>query len=96
MTNKQKPQIVPLGTIYATTRALHALGGDTGFLKGLLNRYLAHDWGECGDEERRANDEAVLKGGRVLATYRGAYGEKIWIITEADRSATRILLPDEA
>jgi hypothetical protein len=48
------------------------------------------------DEDRRANDRALLEGTRLLSTYMLCDGKtKVWIITEADRSATTVLLPDE-
>jgi hypothetical protein len=53
------------------------------------------DWGEVHPEDARANDEALLSGERLLSSYRLADGTKLWIITEADRSSTCLLLPEE-
>ena len=60
-----------------------------------LGRYLGGDWGECGTEDWKSNDEAIEIGERVLAVYSTAKGVKFWIITERDRSVTTFLLPDE-
>jgi hypothetical protein len=60
-----------------------------------LARHAAGDWGEVDAEDRRANDAAIAEGTRLLSAYRLDTGVKIWIITEADRSATTILLPEE-
>ena len=60
-----------------------------------LARHAAGDWGEVCGEDRLANDEALQTGARVLSAYRNCEGVKFWIITEADRSVTTILLPEE-
>jgi len=60
-----------------------------------LARHAAGDWGIVNAEDKRLNDRAVRDRGRLLSAYLIANGTKIWIITEADRSATTILLPDE-
>lgn len=60
-----------------------------------IARYVRHDWGECCPEDARANDEALATGGRLLGVYRTAKCAKFWIITEADRSTTTVLLPAE-
>ena len=60
-----------------------------------LVRHLGGDWGEVGHEDRKANEEAVGHGARILSTYRSDDGVRFWIITEADRSSTCILLPEE-
>jgi hypothetical protein len=53
------------------------------------------DWGELSDEDVQENELSLREGFRLLSAYRTAKGQKIWIITEADRSATTILLPSE-
>jgi hypothetical protein len=60
-----------------------------------LARHAAGDWGQVAEEDRRANDVAIAEGTRLLSAYRLDTAVKIWIITEADRSATTILLPEE-
>ena len=60
-----------------------------------LARHAQHDWGELDNEDKRLNDQAVQDGTRLLSAYTDTKGTKFWIITEADRSATTILLPEE-
>jgi len=52
-------------------------------------------WGEVCQEDWQANDEALETGERLLSAYRTSKDERIWIITEHDRSVTTLLLPDE-
>lgn len=59
-----------------------------------LHRFTCGDWGEMEQEDIEANNEALRNGERLFAAYETSEG-KIWIITEADRSATTILFPDE-
>lgn len=61
----------------------------------LLSRHVTGDWGEVPDEDKKENELSVEKGFRILSSYELATGEKVWLITEADRSATTILRPDE-
>ena len=62
-----------------------------------LRRHVSGDWGDVDDEDRAANDADVIAGGRLLSVYPipGEPDEKFWIITEADRSVTTFLLPEE-
>jgi hypothetical protein len=81
-----------LGQIVATPGAL-ALGVD---LAPFLVRHAAGDWGELDDFDRRQNDSSLREGYRLLSAYTvGETNRRIWVITEADRSATTILLPEE-
>lgn len=59
-----------------------------------FSKYMKNDWGKICAEDKACNDHAVEHGDRILAAYDTCEGE-IWIITEWDRSATTILLPDE-
>jgi hypothetical protein len=61
----------------------------------LLARHVHGDWGELSEEDRLQNELAVLLGLRLLSSYPLPTGGKVWVITEADRSATTILLPDD-
>ena len=66
------------------------------FLAASLYKYINCDWGDTCEEDWENNDEAVRVGERILAVYiYPKTGEKIWIITEWDRSATTILYPEE-
>ena len=60
-----------------------------------LKRHFQGDWGDLCLEDKQANDEALQEGLRLLSSYRLNDGTKIWIISEHDRSATTILLPEE-
>lgn len=53
------------------------------------------DWGELDPEDRRENERALLHGGRVFSAYRTRTEARLWVITEWDRSATTLLLPEE-
>lgn len=85
-----------LGQTYITPEAEDALliAGQTGI--EFLRRHMSNDWGELSDQDVRERTELSIKEGfRLLSAYRTAKGQKLWIITEADRSSTTILLPDE-
>jgi hypothetical protein len=60
-----------------------------------LDRHVNGDWGEVPEEDKQENEFSVQHGFRILSAYTTSAGEKIWIITEADRSATTMLLPNE-
>ena len=84
-----------LGQIVATPGAIRAMEEANQIASEFLDRHVAGDWGEVGSEDWQENDLSVRQGYRVLSAYTLSTGKKIWIITEADRSATTILLPDE-
>ena len=94
MTGAENPRLLfPLGLLVATPGALEAVGdGDIG---QALARHMHGDWGELGEKDKRENELALEQGYRLLSSYRSATGVKFWIITEADRSATTVLLPEE-
>lgn len=89
-----KPKFQP-GRTLATPGALSALTESGQSPAEFLNRHLMGDWGEVGSEDWKLNDQALEVGDRLLSAYRTNQGVKIWVITEYDRSATTILLPDE-
>lgn len=60
-----------------------------------LRRHVSGDWGELSDNDIKANELSLEHGNRLLSRYQTTKGERLWIITEADRSATTILLPME-
>ena len=88
-------KILPLGRVVATPGALHALvrAGENALL--YLARHASGDWGVVSPEDACANELAREEGERILSAYRLGEGTKLWIITEADRSSTCILLPEE-
>ena len=84
-----------LGHLVATPGALSAIERAGQSPSVFIDRHLANDWGEvCGDDWN-LNDQALEDGDRLLSAYRTSKGERIWVITEADRSSTCILLPEE-
>ena len=84
-----------LGQIFITPGAQEALeiAGQTPIQ--FLRRHMSADWGEISEDDAQENDLSVREGFRLLSAYRTVKSQKIWIITEADRSATTILLPSE-
>ena len=60
----------------------------------LLSRHVTGDWGDLGEEDKQENELSVRKGFRILSAY-GKGDRKLWVITEADRSVTTILRPDD-
>jgi hypothetical protein len=84
-----------LGRVVATPGALDAMEYAEVFPQELLARHVSGDWGGVCEEDRKENELSVEKGFRILSSYRLDTGDKIWIITERDRSATTFLLPEE-
>ena len=85
--------ILRIGRIVATPNALNSITQDD-ILLG-IQRHQAGDWGNVTEDNRTANDRALVKGTRILSAYVAANGTKFWLITEADRSVTTILLPED-
>jgi hypothetical protein len=83
----------PLGQLVATPNALAHITHDD--IMPALQRHVVGDWGDVCAEDKLLNDCALVEGKRILSAYRAANGTKFWIITEADRSATTVLLPDD-
>ena len=81
----------PLGQTVATPAAM-ALGLD---LASYMHRHHCGDWGDLGDEDKQSNEEALEDGFRIFSCYQVGGGNRIYIITEADRSSTCILLSEE-
>ena len=82
-----------LGRIVTTPNALQSLTQDD-ILSG-IQRHQAGDWGNLGDDDRAANDRALAQGGRIVSAYNAMNGTRFWLITEADRSITTVLLPED-
>ncbi len=83
-----------LGRLVATPKAIALLANACEDPAALLNRHQAGDWGEVPAEDARENDLSVREGFRIVSSYRVGAGQ-IWLITEADRSSTCILLPED-
>jgi len=85
-----------LGRVVATRGALGLLAETGTDALALLVRHQSGDWGEVPPEDARENRISVERGFRVLSSYPiGEAGAEVWIITEADRSSTCLLLPSE-
>ncbi len=84
-----------LGRTVATPGAIEALkvAQETG--QQLLKRHQSGDWGVLDTEDKQENEFSIKNNWRILSSYILSTGVKIWVITEADRSATTILLPEE-
>jgi hypothetical protein len=95
MQQASRPTLFLLGQVVATPGALAALEKAGQGPQEFLARHTAGDWGNLCDEDRRENQFSVEHGQRVLSSYLTEAGEKLWVITEADRSSTCILLPEE-
>lgn len=97
--------VLALGQIVATARIVDAQATDfvlAAHVARCLARHAAGDWGDVDDDDRAANDHDLANGGRILSAYElpadaaGTYrDDKVWIITEHDRSVTTILWPSD-
>lgn len=92
MTTASKRTLFNLGQIVITANAASTLT-PSDILLGIL-RHSSGDWGTICPDDAALNDEAVVAGDRILSSY-GTEGRTFWIITEADRSATTILMPED-
>lgn len=86
---------ISLGQCVATPGALEALREAGQSAQDFLARHARGDWGEVCKDDAEENELSVEHGFRILSAYRTRNGQRLWIITEADRSATTILLPEE-
>nr|WP_238877028.1 plasmid related protein [Achromobacter xylosoxidans] len=85
---------IQLGQVVATPGALNLLHRANLNPFQMLSRHRSGDWGNVQTEDAFANEAAAIHGNRVISSYE-VVGERLWIITEADRSATTLLLPEE-
>ena len=83
----------PLGQIVITPNALGKLASDE--ILNALDRHVQGDWGDLDKDDKLENDIALEKGFRLLSAYTGNDGIKFWIITEASRAVTTVLLPED-
>lgn len=87
-----------LGRVFQTTSMSDAISSSADFaifVSQSLQRYVRCDWGDLCDEDAELNADALKSGDRLFAAYKYKDGRKVYIITEADRSATTILFPEE-
>jgi hypothetical protein len=84
-----------LGMVVGTQGAVDALEQAGQSPQEFLDRHVRGDWGDVPEADKHENDFSLQHGFRILSSYTTSAGERIWVLTEADRSATTILLPDE-
>lgn len=83
-----------MGRLLATPGALEVLSEND--IQTALTRHVQGDWGDLAPEDKQENDIAMTFGFRILSAYHSADDQtKFWIITEADRTSTTVLLPEE-
>ncbi len=83
------------GMVVATPGAVELLAHHGREPSEYLARHASGDWGDLGAFDRRENDRALKTGARLFSSYELGEGHRIWIIMEADRSSTCLLLPEE-
>ena len=84
-----------VGNVVVTPAASAALADNGQTPDDLLARHRNGDWGDVPAEDKQENEFSITHGFRIISAYTTSAGDKIWIITEADRSYTTILLPSE-
>ena len=94
--NPSSPNVLfTLGQVVATPGALDLLDRSATNAHDLLQRHQSGDWGSVPPEDAEQNQKAIATDCRILSSYWLSATERLWIITEADRSVTTLLLPDE-
>jgi hypothetical protein len=83
----------PLGQLVSTPGVLQRVHPEDAIQ--CLGRHCRCDWGDLCEDDRRENDRSLREGGRLFSAYADRNGVRFWIITECDRSATTLLLPEE-
>ncbi len=84
-----------LGHVVATPAAIEALERAGVSALSLVSRHAACDWGECDSHDRQVNEDALSNGDRIFSVYVLPTGDRLWVITEADRSSTCLLQPND-
>ena len=84
-----------LGQVVATPGAAEAMQAANVTAHQFIARHVTGDWGNLDEEDKRENEFSVANNLRILSAYTLPTQVKIWVITEADRSATTLLLPSE-
>jgi hypothetical protein len=87
------PESVEVGKVYVTRGVAESVDSDR--IAGLLSRHAVGDWGDVCEEDWETNQEALYSGQRLLSVYKPEGKPEVWVITEADRSVTTVLLPEE-
>ena len=90
----KKPRF-EMGRLCATPGALDAISEAGQSPMDFVGRHVCGDWGDVCEDDQLVNEESLEHGLRLLSAYRTEEGVKLWVITEADRSVTTVLLPEE-
>jgi hypothetical protein len=93
-TTERKP-LFDLGQLVATPGALAALEKSGQSPMEFFSRHVTGDWGELSEDDRKENQLSLEKGFRLLSSYKTNARDRVWVITEASRSHSTILLPEE-
>lgn len=89
-------KLFELGRVVLTPGAMELFESNPDGIRFYLDKHQSGDWGNLDKEDAKENDLSVREGFRILSSYHHYYSGKVfWVITEADRSATTLLLPDE-
>ncbi len=88
MQQTQRKPLFDLGSLVSTPGALAALAKSGQTPLDFLSRHITGDWGDLEEEDRKENELSVKQGFRILSSYKTNAGQKVWVITEADRSVT--------
>jgi hypothetical protein len=83
----------PLGQL-VTTAAVHE-NEKYGDIAAVIRRHASGDWGDLDDEDKAANEAALVHGTRLLSSYVLSSDNQVWVITEGDRSVTTVLYPSD-
>ena len=89
------PGMFRLGVLSATVGALAMCAAGLTTPPALVARHWTGDWGEISPEDHGLNEDAIRDGARVFSVYHLHGGGRVWVITDADRHATTLLLPSE-
>jgi hypothetical protein len=87
------PTKFPLGHTVMTSNAAETLSQPD--VHEALKRHAAGDWGDVDEHDHQQNEVALKEGFRLFSVYHAQNGTKFWVITEADRSATTVLMPED-
>lgn len=92
-TQTRRTQRFSMGSVFITPNALEVLSTEE--VNEALGRHLTGDWGDVDKDDWEENEFSIQKELRLLSVYHTAAGAKFWIITEADRSSTTVLMPED-
>jgi hypothetical protein len=87
--------LFPLGQLVATPGAIEVMERLGIIPLALLSRHVSGDWGDIDSEDKGLNEQALETGERIFSVYGPEVDDRLWVITEADRSATTILRPED-